>query len=132
MNSEMPTTPSLPTPAISADAPDSMHVVQRHDGGGGEIGVLQLPAGLVEDFAEQHRNQLQMRSQALELRRGQRGEQMVLIRTVERWHRRIAATACLHLRGELHADAAVTDEAAGLVEHRLAAHPELSAASRRR
>ena len=56
--------------------------MQRHDGGGGEIGVLQLPAGLVEDFAERHRDQFQMRGQALEFRRGQGGEQMVLIRTV--------------------------------------------------
>ena len=36
-------------------------VVQRHDGGGREIGVLQLSAGFVEDFTERHRDQLQMR-----------------------------------------------------------------------
>ena len=36
-------------------------IVQRHDGGGGEIGVLQLSAGFVEHFAEQHRDQFQMR-----------------------------------------------------------------------
>ena len=58
-------------------------IVQRHDGGGGEIGVLQLSAGFVEDFTERHRDQFQMRSQGVEFRRGHGGEKMVLIRTME-------------------------------------------------
>ena len=56
--------------------------MQRHDGRGGEIGVLHLLAGFVEDFTEQHRDELQVRSQALEFRRGQGGEQMVLVRAM--------------------------------------------------
>jgi len=54
-------------------------IVQRHDGGGGEIGVVQLPAGFVEHCAKRHRDQLQMRRQRLQLRRRQGGEKMVLI-----------------------------------------------------
>jgi hypothetical protein len=46
------------------------------------MGMLQLPARFVEDFAERHRDQFQMRRQALEFFRGQGGKEMVLIRTV--------------------------------------------------
>ncbi len=42
----------------------------------------QLSAGLVEHLAERQRDQLQMRRQALEFRRRQGGEKMVLIRTI--------------------------------------------------
>jgi hypothetical protein len=56
--------------------------VQRHDGGGGEIGVLQLSARFVEHLTEQQRHEFQMRGQRFELRAGQGGEKMVLIRAV--------------------------------------------------
>ena len=49
--------------------------------------LLQLLAGFVENFTERHRNQLQMRGQVLEFRRGQSAKKMVLIRAVEWWHR---------------------------------------------
>src|SRR5712675_2165638 len=49
------------------------------DGSGGEIDVLQLATGFVEDFAERHRDQFQIGGQALEFGRRQRGEKMVLI-----------------------------------------------------
>jgi hypothetical protein len=48
----------------------------------GEIGVLQLSTRFVKHFTERHRDPFQMRGKALEIRSGQRGEQMVLIRTV--------------------------------------------------
>jgi len=41
--------------------------------------VLQLAAGFVEGLTEQHRDQFQMGSQALEFHSGQGGEKMVLI-----------------------------------------------------
>ena len=57
--------------------------------------MLQLSAGFVEDFTERHRDQLQMRGPALEFRRGQRGEKMVLIRAMGCGHR------CLERSGDL-------------------------------
>ena len=47
-----------------------------------ETGVLQLSAGFVEKVTEWHRDPFQMSGQALEFRRGQGGEKMVLIRTL--------------------------------------------------
>jgi hypothetical protein len=44
--------------------------------------VLQLSAWLIEHFTERYRDQFQVRSQALELRRGQGGEKFILIRTM--------------------------------------------------
>ena len=60
------------------------HVVQGDDRGGGKDGVLQLLAGLVDPFAEQHGDQLQMCGQCLHVRTGQCGEKMILARAVER------------------------------------------------
>ena len=55
--------------------------MQRHDGRRREIGVLQLFAGVIEDFAELHRDPLEMCDQRIKLGRGQGGEKMVLLRT---------------------------------------------------
>ena len=58
-----------------------------------------------------------MRRQGFQLCRRQRGQQVVLVRTGERGYRHV-----LVLCREFHADAAVADEPARLVEHRLAAY----------
>ena len=42
--------------------------------------MLHLIAGFVEDVAEPHRDEFQMRGEALEIHRGQGGEKVVLIR----------------------------------------------------
>lgn len=59
-------------------------VVQRDDGRGGEIGVVQLSAGLVKHLAERQLGQFQMCGQGLEFRRREGGEKMVLLRTMGR------------------------------------------------
>jgi hypothetical protein len=41
--------------------------------------MLQLAAGFVEHFTEQHRDRFQMGFETLEFRRGQGGEKMVAI-----------------------------------------------------
>jgi hypothetical protein len=49
--------------------------------------MQQLLARLVKDFAERQWNQIQMRGKSLEVWRGQRAEETILIRTVGYWHR---------------------------------------------
>jgi hypothetical protein len=80
MTSDMPTTPSGGLGRRSG----LHHVVQRHDGGGGEIRVTDRPARLVEDLAQRHGDQLQFGRQALELGRRQGGKQVVLCRALQR------------------------------------------------
>jgi hypothetical protein len=58
------------------------HIMQRDDGGDREIGVLQLSAGLEEDFAERKRKGFQVRLEAIEFRRGQGREKEILVRAV--------------------------------------------------
>ena len=58
-------------------------IVQRHDGGGGKVCMLQLSTGLVEHFAERQDDQFQVLGKALELRGWQEGEQMILTVLVE-------------------------------------------------
>jgi hypothetical protein len=53
--------------------------VQRDDRSGREIRIPKLPTGFVEHFAERQPDELQMRSQPLEVRRGQIGEKVVLV-----------------------------------------------------
>ena len=53
-------------------------VEERHDAIGGEIHVVQFGAGLVDRHAKRQRHVLQVRDQALVIRRGQRGKQMIL------------------------------------------------------
>ena len=60
--------------------------MQRDDRADGEVGVLQLRAGLIEHFAERQRRELQVRGEALELRRGKRGEEVVVVRTRREAH----------------------------------------------
>jgi hypothetical protein len=45
---------------------------------------MQLPAGLVEDFAERQRNEFQVRGYPPEVRLGETAEKMVLAMTAER------------------------------------------------
>ena len=87
--------------------------------------MLQLFTGFVEHFTERHRHQFQMRGQALEFRRRQGGEQMVLIRAMGADMVNIEIRGLLILCGQFHTDSAVTDKAAGPVEHRLPTHLKL-------
>jgi hypothetical protein len=77
MKSEMPIMPSLPTIAISADAPssitynsDTMHVV-------GEINVIKAVTRLVDDLPKRHIHQHQMRRHARPFFPGQHPEQVI-------------------------------------------------------
>ena len=54
------------------------HIQQGHDAVGGEIDVLQLVAGLVQDVAKRHVNQFQVILQAPKVGLGQCGEQVIL------------------------------------------------------
>jgi PAS domain-containing protein len=60
MKSETPTTPSLPTTAISAEPPSSMTYSSDTIALVGKVDVPHLPAGLVKRVPERHRNQLQV------------------------------------------------------------------------
>ena len=77
MNSETPIAPSLPTTAISADAPSFITYSSETIAVRGEIDVAQRGAGFVEHHAERHRHQLQMREQPLALELRQRIEYVV-------------------------------------------------------
>ena len=73
--------PSLPTTAISADAPSSMTYSKRNDGRGGEIDVSQWGAGFIEDVTEPHRYQFQLGDDAVVVACRQGVEQMILMGT---------------------------------------------------
>jgi hypothetical protein len=60
------------------------HVQQRHDGIGRKRHVAQEIAGLVQDLAERQRHEPQVRVQSFAFRRGQRSQQVVLLRIVGR------------------------------------------------
>ena len=66
MNSEMPANTSLPTMAISADAP-SFKQVQERDGGGREVDVALHDPGLVQHITEPEFERLQPREPAVQL-----------------------------------------------------------------
>ena len=66
-----------------------------------------------------------MRSHPLEVRRRQIGEKLVLVVTASADIAIRRATCALSRRPGFNTDAAVADEAAGSVEHRLPAHPVL-------
>ena len=64
-----------------------LHDVQeRNDARGGEIDVLQLGAGFIEDITEAHRYRFQMRCEPLEVAGRQGVEKMVLPRSMRNGH----------------------------------------------
>src|SRR3569832_1134938 len=81
MNNKMPSMPSFPTTAFSADAPFSMTLRREHDERGGEITVVQLTAGFIKHLAERHLHGLQLRKKTRAHRLRQGGEQDVLFRS---------------------------------------------------
>ena len=99
--------------------------MQRHDGGGGKIGVTQLSAGFIEHFSKRQRDAFQMTAQALEIRRRQGIQQVVLMWGLRGQHGQFRAVHPLAFGRGFHTDAAVTDETARLVEHGLSAHPKV-------
>ena len=80
MNSETPMAPSLPTTAISAEAPSCMHVQQRDDGIRREVDVAQRGAGFVQHHAERHGHELEMRKQPVMFDLGKRAQDVVFAR----------------------------------------------------
>jgi len=63
--------------AISAEAPFSHHGEQGHDGGGGEINVIHMATGLVQDLTEGHLDELQVRKYPVPFRGRQHGQQAI-------------------------------------------------------
>ncbi len=68
-------------------------IQQRHDGIGRKVDVFELPARLVEHFAQLQWDQLQMGSKALKLACRQCREQVILLRVVWDFHDRASAYA---------------------------------------
>ena len=80
--------------------------------------MLELVAILVKHGSQQHRDQLQSPGDPFEFLCRQRGQQVIRVRSAGAW-------ACQVL-GHFDPDAAVADEAAGPIEHRLTADTEPS------
>ena len=83
MNSEMPRMPSLPTMAISADAPSSMTYSSETMDVVGKVDVPQPGPRARRARRRAHRNQFQVRREPLVVAGRQRVEQVILARRLE-------------------------------------------------
>ena len=90
MNSEMPTMPSLPTTAISADAPFSMTYSSDTMRRGRKVDVGLRAAGLVEHLAERQVDQLELGQPARQLGLRQRRQQLIALGVAADRHRTLS------------------------------------------
>ena len=92
MNSDTPTTPSLPTTAISAEAPFSITYSSETMAVVGKVHMAERAARLVQHLAERQLHRLELRLPALPIGGGQRREQLVFVGRLRHIRWRIGAS----------------------------------------
>jgi hypothetical protein len=84
MNKEIPKIPSLPTTAISAEAPFSITYRSETIAVVGKVDMTQRVAWFVQHLAERHVDQLKIRQPALPISSGQGCQQVIVFGVISR------------------------------------------------